>query len=196
MVKKVLYSAIGVVVLGFVLLLVIGLNAPQPIKQAQESVPMQTPVAVATSSAPDKVKVAAILSVSVDHYAQLFASGKAALGTTQYPNASAGLKAFDDPNSAASKFSNFRKSDNLQNDLSYLDAFKQADSYYTAANEPDAIGTWRDDMTNLTGDLYKWVDDAASWQISEISSAQLKADEQKVNADFAAAKSDVAAISK
>ena len=63
-------------------------------------------------SAADKAAVRSIFLGSVNHYASLLAQGQQILGTTQYPNAQAGLAAFSDPNSAASRFSAYQKNHN------------------------------------------------------------------------------------
>jgi hypothetical protein len=143
-------------------------------------------------TAAEKAKVRTILTQSVDHYQQLYNEGKQALGTTQYATAQAGVAAFNDPNSAATRFGAYRHTSKVQTDESYLNAFEKADRVYTAANEPKAISSWRDDMGNLTGDLYAWVDLAVSWQIKEKSTGQLEAAEHKIDNDFAAASRDVA----
>ncbi len=197
MFKKVLYSIIGVVVLGFVLLLIIGLNTPQPTKQAQESAPTQNPVAVATSSAPDTQKIVAILSASIDHYVSLLGAGKTALGTMQYADANAGLKAFNDPNSAASQFGSFRTNTCLKNDpgANAISAYQQADSLYPDTS-PDALGNWNADINDAASDICLWAGDAVSWQIKEISTTKLRADEQKVSDDFAKARADIQALAK
>ena len=145
-------------------------------------------------SAAEKNKIDAILTGSVNHYALLVALGKQALGTTQYANANAGLAAFADPNSAASRFRDYRAKSNAERDLFYLKAFQRADSYYTAANEPAAISTWRDDMTQMTGDLIQWVNVAVDWQIRNASTAKLQAAAARVDADLAKAKRDIAAV--
>ena len=195
MVKKVLYSVIGVAVLGFVLLLIIGLNTPKPIKQTQQSVPTQNPVVVATSSTPDKQKVAAILSASTDHYLSLLNAGKTALGTTQYADANAGLKALNDPNSNASQLGSFRTNTCLKNDpgANAISAYQEADNLFSGSS-PDALGNWNEDVNNAASDICLWAGDAVSWQIKEISTAKLHADEQKVSEDIAKAQLDIKQI--
>lgn len=141
-------------------------------------------------TAADKAHVRQILTSSVDHYANLLSLGEQALGSTEYANANAGLAAFNDPNSAASRFSAYQKHVNPANDLSFLQAFKKADSYFTAANEPAAISQWRNDMSDAQGDLGAWVQDAVSWQIKEISTGKLQADLAKVEKDLAQARAD------
>ncbi|HET7048126.1 MAG TPA: hypothetical protein VFI54_07665 [Solirubrobacteraceae bacterium] len=141
-------------------------------------------------NASDKAAVRSILLGSVHHYASLLAQGQQAVGTTQYPNAQAGLTAFSDPNSAASQFSAYQKNHNPVNDTSYLDAFTKADKYFTAANEPNAITAWQNDAGNAQSDLYAWVNDAVSWQISEIARAKLQADVAKFEHDLGLARAD------
>jgi hypothetical protein len=195
MAKKVLYSVIGVAVLGFVLLLIIGLNTPQPIKQTQQSAPVQNSVAVATSSAPDKQKVAAILSASTNHYASLLSAGKVALGTTQYADANAGLKALNDPNSNASKLGSFRTNTCLKNDpgANAISAYQEADNLYSGTS-PDALGNWNEDINNAASDICLWAGDAVSWQINEISTTKLHTDEENITSDLAKAQADAKQI--
>lgn len=145
-------------------------------------------------TAADKAHVQQILTASVDHYANLLTLGEQAVGSTQYPNANAGLAAFNDPNSAASRFSAYRKKSNPEGDLSFLNAFKKADNYYTAANEPQAISTWRDDMNDASVALNEWVNIAVGWQIREHTTLQLQAAEHKVTAALAKARLDVAKV--
>ena len=78
--------------------------------------PTETPSTGSSASTPNdklpmrviKKRVRAILTANVDHYAKLLAAGERALGSTQYANANAGLAAFNDPNSAASKFRDYQ----------------------------------------------------------------------------------------
>jgi hypothetical protein len=144
-------------------------------------------------TAADKAKIRAILTASVSHYQHLLALGEEALGRVQYANATAGLNAFSDPNSAASRFRDYRKNPNPEADLSFLAAFKKADNFYTAANEPAAISTWRDDMGTATSDLSEWVNLAVGWQIREKTTAQLQSAADKVARDLAKAQADVTA---
>jgi hypothetical protein len=145
-------------------------------------------------TAADKAHVQQILTVSVDHYANLLSLGEQALGSTQYADANAGLAAFNDPNSAASRFSAYRKKSNPEGDLSFLNAFKKADNYYTAANEPKAISTWRDDMNDVSVALNEWVNLAVGWQIREHTTLRLQAAEHKVTAALAKARLDIAKV--
>ncbi len=195
MVKKVLYSVIGVAVLGFVLLLIIGLNTPQSIKQVHQSVPVQNPVVVATSSTQNKQRVVAILSASTDHYSSLLTAGKAALGTTQYADANAGVKALNDPSSAASQFGSFRTNTCLKNDpgANAISAYQEADNLYSGTS-PAALSNWSEDINNVASDICLWAGDAVSWQIKEKSTAKLHTDEQKITNDLAKAQADTKQI--
>ena len=149
-------------------------------------------VPVLTSA--DKAHVRQILTASVDHYTSLLSLGEQALGSTQYADANAGLAAFNDPNSAASRFSAYRKKSNPEGDLSFLNAFKKADNYYTAANEPKAISTWRADMNDASVALNEWVNLAVGWQIREHTTLQLQAAEHKVTTALAKARLDIAKV--
>lgn len=139
-------------------------------------------------------KVRAILLASISHYEHLLQSGKRAIGTTQYANGNAGLAAFTNPHSEASRFRTWRKSSNAERDISFFRAFADADNYYTASNEPSAIDTWCDDMSDAQQSLYDWVHLAASWQIGEGTTAQLVASEKRVEHALARARADVAAV--
>ena len=142
-------------------------------------------------SAAAKQKIRSILTASVDHYENLLRLGKAALAGERYPDSTAGLAAFADPASGASRFRDYRTGANPENDLSLLDAFKKADSYFAAANEPDAISNWRDDMSEAQSRLIQWVQVAVDWQISSASNAQLAAAEQSFLNGLAKARRDI-----
>lgn len=145
-------------------------------------------------TATQKNMVSTTLTASVNHYAAVLALGEKILGNTQYASAAQGDSAFHNPNSAASRFSTFQKTYDPEGDESYLEAFKRADSYYTAANEPTAITVWRDDMTSATGALAAWVPIAVGWQIRQYSTAQLHVAERRVREDLATARRDVAKV--
>lgn len=144
--------------------------------------------AIPKLTAAEKSRVRSILLASVNHYATLLHEGQQILGSTQYPSAQAGLRAFNDPRSAASRFSAYRKRPGPERDLSFLQAFSRADHYFTAANEPAAIGNWRDVMSNAQSALYAWVQNAVSWQIKQVSTTKLDADASRVTRDLARAR--------
>jgi len=140
--------------------------------------------AVVTST--QKALVRQVLTASVRHYAHVLALGQQAVGKVQYANANLGLQAMSNPNSAAAKFRDFRTEWNPGDDLSFIAAFNKADKNFTWSNEPPAITTWRDDMSNVSSDLGNWASVAAEWQIRSKTTAQLgaalaafKADEAK-----------------
>jgi hypothetical protein len=146
--------------------------------------------AIPKLTASDKAAVRSILLDSVNHYATLLREGQQSLGSTQYLSAMAGVAAFNNPNSAASKFSAYRKHPDPATDLSYLKAFQKADHYFTAANEPAAIRDWQTVMSNAQSKLSVWVNDAVSWQIKQVSAAKLDADAARVEQGLAKAKAD------
>lgn len=141
-----------------------------------------------------KQQVQDILHKNMMHYQQLLSGGKAALGTTQYADGTAGLVAYGDPTSNASQFRDWRKSSHAEQDVSYLDAFKQADAFYNADNEPAAISTWRDDMGTAQSDLVQWVNVAVGWQIRTNTTDELHAAEQQFQHDMTKAQADVTAL--
>ena len=145
-------------------------------------------------SAQTRAKVTRTLVASVAHYANLLHRGETILGNAQYASGMAGDAAFNDPNSAASRFSTYQTRSNPTGDLSFLNAFDRADSYYTADNEPNAISAWRDDMSLATSALSEWVDIAIDWQIRDRSTADLQRAERKVTAALAKARGDIARI--
>jgi hypothetical protein len=151
--------------------------------ESQPQTATSTVTAQATASASaahltasQKAQVQAILSDNMDHYASAFIAGMAAL---------------HQPGNA---FYNWRHSSNVEQDLSYLDAFKKADAFYNADNEPPAISTWRDDMGTVQADISAWVSVAVGWQIRQKSDADLAIAQQKISADVTAAQQDLAQI--
>ncbi len=199
MAKKVLYSVIGVAALIFVSLLFIGNNLPP--QQTQTVVATQPePVASTSSATLDTKKVEATLVASTDYYSQLFAIGKNTLGSTQYPNATAGLSALQDQNSAASKFGAFRTNTCLKNDPSAnaMDAYRTVSDMYSSAHvqSPSTLDDWNYDTNTAASDICAWASVAINWQISKVSSAQLKAAEQKVTTDLAQVHKDLAQLTQ
>jgi hypothetical protein len=146
-------------------------------------------------SAHTKAQVASVLNGSINHYLNLLAQGKAALGNTQYNSAQEGLAAFNDPNSAANKISHFRTGPRPEYDVSYIQSFGKADSYYNGNNEPtDQISRWENDMGNVQVDLSTWVQDAVSWQIKSVGTAKLSGDERKFYRDIQVARKDISQV--
>lgn len=161
------------------------------------STPATAPSTAATHLAPQSVrdKAAQILTAATTHYAQVFAQGQQIVGTTQYPDGDAGLAALQDPNSAASKFSAWRQSSKVEQDVNtYMDAFSQADSGFDASDEPASISTWRDDVGNVQSDIAQWVQTAVSYQIATASQTDLDAAAAKVQTDLKTAQVDITAV--
>lgn len=145
-------------------------------------------------TADQKQQVSADLNNGLTHYVDTWHQGEQLLGTTQYADANAGLTAMDDPNSAAAKFSAWRQSSNIERDVTtYQNAFKSADDFYTAANEPQAISNYRDDLGTLQTDISTWISDAVGWQIQTTSNATMTKDVQTINNDINQVKSDIKA---
>lgn len=131
-----------------------------------------------------------ILLASVDHYQRLLELGQAILGTQPYADGVQGLAAYSDPASAASRFRDYRKRPDPENDLSFQRAFTRADHIFTADNEPQAISDWQADMSDSQSALVGWVQTAVGWQISEDSTGKLNAEAATVRAGLAKARRD------
>ncbi|MCA1695457.1 MAG: hypothetical protein LC749_12380 [Actinobacteria bacterium] len=82
-----------------------------------------------------------------------------------------------------------------ENDYGYIDkAFKSADDYYTAANEPPAIGTWREDLSDAQAAIVRWINVAVGWQINNSTDHDLAVAAASVTTALDKARSDVAAV--
>lgn len=157
-------------------------NQPAQPTTAQPSQPAKPSTQSQKLTADQKQQVSADLNNGLTHYVDTWHQGEQILGTTQYADANAGLVAMDDPNSAAAKFSTWRQSSKIEQDVTtYLNAFKSADAFYNAANEPDAISSYRDDLGTLQADISTWVSDAVGWQIQTTSNATMAKDVQTIN---------------
>jgi hypothetical protein len=124
----------------------------------------------------------------------MFQQGMDIVGHTQYPDANAGLVAMEDPKSAAARFRDYRQNPGPERDLTYLDAFKNADAHFTAENEPKSISDWQDDMSTVTADFNQWVTVAVDYQISNRNQADLDAAAAKVWQDLDKAVKDAGAV--
>ncbi len=91
----------------------------------------------------------------------------------------------------ASRWSDYRKKRHPESDVGYLSAFKRADDFYSASNEPPSIADWRDDMTEVSSNFGPWISAATGWQIRTTTSAELAAAEQAIRAALATARADV-----
>lgn len=178
------------------------LTPKSPAISARPATPTTTPVAQPTPTpeakltAAQKRQVRRILAGATDHYAAPLTQGQAALGTTQYSDPYAGVAAFDDPNSAASRFSSWRKTSGAEQDVqTYMNAFTAADAFYNAKNEPiDAITSWRDDISQVQADLIQWIQTAVGWQITEKTSADLQSSVSTFQKDLSKARADIEAV--
>jgi hypothetical protein len=155
-----------------------------------------TPTSEAKLTTAQKTQVRSILEAATNHYADLLTQGQTALGTTQYSDPYAGIAAFNDPNSAASRFSSWRKTSGAEQDVqTYMNAFTAADAFYNAKNEPtDAITSWRDDISQVQADLIQWIQTAVGWQIIESTSADLQRCVSVFQTDLSKARADVEAV--
>jgi len=182
------------------------LSTPQIATSATSS-PDQTAVstAAATTSAQTasadscaSAAIAAFQKVTAT-YTTTYQEGKDALGTTQYAGGSAGLQAFSDPNSAASKFSAWHRTFLAEQpslgDLS-IKAYGAASNCYSTANltEPDALSNWDDDVNGLLSDIGIWGNDAVDWQDQGATTAKLDQDETKISSDLATVQQDISAL--
>lgn len=150
--------------------------------------------AVVRLTVEQKAQVAKALTDSANHYDQLLAGGKQALGTTQYASSDAGVAAFSDPNSAASRFSAWRTSSNAERDVSYIEATKAAGGLYNAENQPDALQAFQNDIGTVQSDLVLWVQAATSWQIKSKTTAELAAAEKTFADDLTKVRADIAQV--
>ena len=186
--KSILYSAVGVIVL-LIFLVIVSTKKQDTTSTSSANIDSTAPAIL------DKQKVGSILTTSVDHYTQLFTAGKAMLGTTRYPNATAGLQALNDPNSTASKFASFRTDTCIKNDpgTNVINAYRDVSNLYAAAHvkAPDTLDNWNIDLNNAASDICLWAGDAIKWQISEITSTRLQINEEKITNDFFHARTDV-----
>lgn len=145
-------------------------------------------------SASQKQQVLSDLNSGLSYYVNTWHQGQQILGTTQYTDASAGLAAMSDPNSAASRFSAWRQSTKIEQDVStYIDAYNKSDAFYNAGNEPQALSDYLNDMGTLQADISQWVTDAVGWQIQTTDNATMAQDVQTINTDIAQVQSDITA---
>jgi hypothetical protein len=141
-----------------------------------------TPTPAPTSTPQDLAQARSILLASIDHYEQQFEEGKATLDKP-YADTFAGLAAFKDPYSSASRLTDWRSSRFPGGaDLSMIDAMARAGAFVSADNEPanNALEEWREAMFDADGATTDWWNVAVKWQIRTGTSAQLAAAEQQV----------------
>jgi hypothetical protein len=149
----------------------------------------------ATASPADRQAAFAVLTTNIAHYRIVFERGQAIIGHARYAHREEGPGAMEDPTSAAARFRDYRNNSNPELDMSFLDAFRQADKHFTADNEPQAIRDWVDDMSFMHDDLSRWVHVAVDYQISNSASrADLDTAAETVRQDLVEAEADASAV--
>lgn len=132
-----------------------------------------------------------VLTDSVQHYADLFATAQKIVGTTAYPDLMAYSKAYADPKSPAAVLAKFRISPNPESDTSYQAAADKAAAAY--GKHRSALNQWSHDMEQAKEDLASWIATAARFQQGAAKQADLDAAAVLVTKDLATAKGDIAA---
>lgn len=172
-------------------------SAPAATTKSQTETTSQAAPSVASGSCAQAAHAAFQKVVAL--YTTAYQDGKQALGTTQYPNASAGLQAMTVPGSAASNFSGWHKTWNSQEqslyDLIVKSYSTASDCYYNSnQTEPDVLGNWRDDTAQLDSDISAWGSDATDWQVRAKPTSVLTQDEANISADLTAIQKDLSAL--
>lgn len=120
----------------------------------------------------------AILQAAIDHYSTEFVAGEIALSHEKNND-----------------FYFWRHSTNIEQDVrTFLDAFNKAEANFDPSNEPDAMASWRDDMSTVQADIVVWVQVAVDWQIGRKTDADLTAASATVNRDFDTVRADLAQV--
>lgn len=146
-----------------------------------------------TASPADREAAFAVLTANIAHYRSIFEQGQAVIGQAQHTNGEEALVAMKDPSSPAARFRYYRKNSDPEFDMSFIDAFRQADKYFTKDNEPQAIRDWVDDMSFMQDDLSRWVHVAVDYQSSQ---ADVDAAVETVRQDLAKAQADARAVQR
>jgi len=147
-------------------------------------------------TAAQRSKATTLLNQSVTRYASLLDQGRAVLGTTQYPGRVAGLNAItNDPTSAASRFSAWQQTAKPYiYQAAYMNTVNQLGHTASGSSGPGTLTTWEDDMSTVGTDFLTWVQDARSWQIGGVLTAQLDRDEQNMRQDLSLARTVIPAV--
>jgi hypothetical protein len=129
-------------------------------------------------------------------YTKAYQDGKLALGTIQYADANAGLRALTVPGSAASTFSGWKKTWSANEPGIYklvVQGYDAVSNCYSKVgiSEPASLANGRDDMAQLNSDIGRWIPDATGWQIQETSNAKSSSDEAAIAADIASVQQDI-----
>ncbi len=181
--------------------LVFGSQSASPLGAVTPSTPTFDAAASLTVALPapaspaDREAAFAVLTANIAHYRSIFERGQAIIGQAQYANDEQGPVATQDPTSAAARFRDYRTNANPELDMSFLDAFRQADKHFTADDEPQAIRDWVDDMSFMHDDVRRWVHVAVDYQMStSTSQADLDAAAETVRQDLVNAEADASAV--
>ncbi|MDQ2791682.1 MAG: hypothetical protein M3Y73_19040, partial [Actinomycetota bacterium] len=145
-------------------------GAVTPSTPANDAAASLTVASPATASPADRDAAFAVLTASVAHYRSILEQDQAIIGHARHPNGGEGLVAMEDPSSAAARFASYLKNSSPELDMSFLDAFRKADKYFTADNEPQALRGWLDDMSFMHDDLGRWTHLAVDYQGSTSTS--------------------------
>ena len=144
-----------------------------------------------TASPADREAAFAVLTANIAHYRSIFEQSQAIIGLAQHANGEEAVVAMTDPNSATARFQHYRKNSDPEFDMSFLDAFRQADRHFTANDEPQAIRDWVDDMSFMHDDLSRWMHVAVDYHSSQ---ADVDAAAETVRQDLAKAQADARAV--
>ncbi|WP_194907644.1 hypothetical protein [Catenulispora rubra] len=141
----------------------------------------------------DSSKSTRILLASVQHYADLLASGQKIVGHTSYPGIAAYGQAFSDPKSPPAQFVKFRTAPDPEGDTTYLAAASQAAAAY-GGDHGGALDQWTNDMAKAKSDLGGWIVTAVRYQQGAATQATLDAAAATVTQDLATAKSAASSL--
>lgn len=144
-----------------------------------------------TASPADREAAFAVLTANIAHYRSIFEQSQVIIGLAQHANGEEAMVAMAEPTSVAARFQYYRKNSDPEFDTSFLDAFRQADRYFTADNEPQAIRDWVDDMSFMHDDLSRWMHVAVDYHSSQ---TDVDAAAETVRQDLAKAQADARAV--
>ncbi|MGB9281912.1 MAG: hypothetical protein WCB57_17840 [Pseudonocardiaceae bacterium] len=156
-----------------------------PINDVAVSLTMTLPP---TASPGDREAAFAVLTANIAHYRSIFEQGPAIIDEAQHANDEKSPVVMGHLNFAAARLRYYR---GPEPDMSFLDAFRQADQHFTADNEPQAIRDWVDDMSFMQDDSSRWVHVAVDYQSSQ---ADVDAAAETVRQDLAKAQADARAV--
>lgn len=163
-----------------------GDSGPKPVGDKAGGTTNNGLIAGTPSIPPDASKATKLLLGSVQHYADLLATGQKIVGHTHYADLAAYSKAFGDPSSPAAQFTKFRTSPNPESDTSYVDVERQAAASY-GGSHGGTLDKWMNTMAKAKSDLGDWVATAAQYQRGAASQSALDAAASLVTQDLAAA---------